>query len=172
MQRHPDLGCLVNNAGIQHAQRLDDAAVDAAGIRREIDVNLTAPLLLSHALLPQLQAQSAGCIVNIGSGLGLVPRRDAAVYSASKAGLRLFSQALRVQLRGSALRVVHVLPPLVDTPMTAGRGRRKLSADEAARQLILGLRRGDDEIRIGAARALPLLQRWAPGLLARLMQRD
>ena len=61
--------------------------------------------------------------------------------------------------------------PLVDTPMTAGRGRRKLAPADAARQLLDGVRAGRDDVYVGPARMLPLLQRWAPGVLARVMQR-
>ena len=61
--------------------------------------------------------------------------------------------------------------PLVDTPMTAGRGRSKLPAAEAARQLIAGVQAGRQQVYVGQARWLPVLQRWAPGLLAQAMQR-
>jgi uncharacterized oxidoreductase len=61
--------------------------------------------------------------------------------------------------------------PLVDTPMTAGRGSGKVSAAHAAHQLIEGLRAGKPDIRIGKARWLPWLQRWAPRVLDRILQR-
>lgn len=146
---HPDTGCLVNNAGIQNDLRLDDARCDSGLIRHEVDVNLVAPMVLTRALLPHLQARPAAWVVNLTSGLGYAPKRTAAVYSATKAGLHLFTRALRVQLQGSTLRVVEAVMPLVDTPMTAGR----------------------PDIRVGKARWLPWLQRWAPGVLAQILQR-
>lgn len=169
---HPDVGCLINNAGIQCDLRMDDAGYDEVQLRGEVDVNLVAPLLLTQALLPHFQSRQAAWVVNVTSGLAYVPKRTAAVYSATKAGLHLFTQALRVQMRGSPVRVVEVVMPLVDTPMTEGRGRGKLSADRAACELVAGLKAGRLDIRVGKARALPLLQRWAPGLLARMLQRD
>lgn len=172
LARHPDIGMLINNAGIQHAVRVDDASYGAAQIDEEIRINLVAPLVLSQAMLPQLQARQRSWIVNIGSGLALAPKRSAAVYSASKAGLRLFTQALRVQLRGSGVRVVDVLLPLVDTPMTAGRGHNKLAPETVAQELIAALKNDRLDVAIGPARALPLLQRWAPALLAKVLQRD
>ncbi len=172
VSEHPDLGCLINNAGIQCDLRMDDAGYDDRQLRGEVDVNLVAPLLLTQALLPHFQRRPVSWVVNLTSGLGYVPKRTAAVYSATKAGLHLFTQALRVQMQGSAVRVAEVVMPLVDTPMTEGRGRGKLSADRAARELIAGLNAGRLDIRVGRARALPSLQRWAPGLLARIMQRD
>ncbi|MBI5259385.1 MAG: SDR family NAD(P)-dependent oxidoreductase [Burkholderiales bacterium] len=169
--QHPGLGCLVNNAAIQNDLRLDDARCDSACIRHEVDVNLVAPMVLTQSLLHHLQARGSACIVNLSSGLAHAPKRSAAVYSATKAGLHLFTQALRVQMEGTPVRVVEAVMPLVDTPMTAGRGRGKLPAEQAARQLIAGLRAGQADIRIGKARWLPWLQRWAPGVLARILQR-
>lgn len=169
---HPDVGCLINNAGIQNNLRLDDVSCGVGAIRQEVDINLVAPMVLTQALLSHLQARRLSLIVNVTSGLGYVPKRTAAVYSATKAGLHLFTSALRVQMEGSTVRVVEAVMPLVDTPMTTGRGRAKLSAEQAARRLIEGLLAGNPHIHVGKARWLPWLQRWAPGVLARIMQRD
>lgn len=168
---HPDTGCLINNAGMQSDLRIDDVHCDSGLIRREVDVNLVAPMVLTRALLPHLQARPAAWVVNVTSGLGYAPKRTAAVYSATKAGLHLFTRAMRVQMQGSTLRVVEAVMPLVDTPMTAGRGHGKLSAAQAARQLMEGLRAGRPDIYVGKARWLPWLQRWAPGVLAQILQR-
>lgn len=172
VSEHPDVRCLINNAGIQTNHRLDDVSCSVNAIRLEVDVNLVAPMVLTQALLPHLQARRQSVIVNVTSGLGYVPKRTAAVYSATKAGLHLFTSALRVQMEGSSVRVVEAVMPLVDTPMTAGRGRDKLSAEQAACQLIEGLLAGRTNIHIGKARWLPWLQRWAPQVLAQIMQRD
>lgn len=169
---HPDVGCLINNAGIQNNLRLDDVSCGVGAIRQEVDINLVAPMVLTQALLSHLQARRLSLIVNVTSGLGYVPKRTAAVYSATKAGLHLFTSALRVQMEGSTVRVVEAVMPLVDTPMTTGRGRAKLSAEQAARRLIEGLLAGNLHVHVGKARWLPWLQRWAPVVLARIMQRD
>lgn len=170
--RHPDLACVINNAGIQHNLRVDDERYRAKDIREEIDINLVAPLLLAHALLPHLSAKQPAWIANITLGLGFVPKRTSAVYSATKAGLHLFTQGLRAQLGGSSVYVVEAVMPLVDTPMTHGRGSGKLPAAQAAKQVIDGLLAGQQDIWVGKAKALPVLQRLAPRLLARVMQRD
>ncbi len=168
---HADLACLVNNAGIQHARRLDDPAYGAQALQDEVATNLLAPMLLAQALLPHLLRQPAAWIVNIGSVLGLAPKPTAAAYSATKAGLRLFGDGLRLQLQASRVAVVDVALPLVDTPMTAGRGSGKLSAQDAAAALVRGLQRGGPVVVIGKARAAQTLHRWAPGVLARVMAR-
>ncbi|MNL84953.1 hypothetical protein D3C87_2130940 [compost metagenome] len=55
--------------------------------------------------------------------------------------------------------------------MTQGRGRGKLPADRAAQALVAGLLAGRAELHIGKARWVPALQRWAPALLARILQK-
>ncbi|MFZ5731577.1 MAG: SDR family oxidoreductase [Pseudomonadota bacterium] len=168
---HPRITGIINNAAIQHDKRVDDASYTAAQIDEEIAINLTAPIALTRALLPHLKTQPHAVIVNLGSGLGFVPKRTSAVYSATKAGLRLFSDALRVQLQGSGVRIVEAIMPLVDTPMTAGRGGEKMPAATAAAAILDGLDSGAPQIFIGKARALRMILRFAPSVAARMMQR-
>ena len=168
--RYGDLACLINNAGTQNNVRFDEAIATVESIRHEIDVNLTAPVALTRALLPQLQSQANGWVVNVTSGLAFAPKPSAAVYSATKAGLHLFTRALRLQLQGHSVHVVEAIMPLVDTPMTQGRGRNKLPALEAAAQILAGLRAGRQDIWVGKAKGIPWLQRFAPGVLNRIMQ--
>lgn len=171
LRRHPRIDGLINNAAIQENVRMDDASYDTARIEREVAINLTTPIALTRSLLPHLQARSAARIVNITSGLGLVPKRTSAVYSATKAGLHLFSEGLRLQLQGSGVRVIEAIMPMVDTPMTRGRGTGKITAEAAARAIIAGVSRGQERIYVGKARALPLVLRVAPSIAARIMQR-
>lgn len=167
---NPGIGCLINNAGIQHNVRFDDTAYGTDAIADELAVNLAAPLTLTRELLPSLQSQARAWVVNVTSGLGVVPKRTAAVYSATKAGLHLFTEALRVQSDGTPLRVVEVMMPLVDTPMTQGRGRGKIAAADAATRCLDGLAAGRTEILVGRARWVPSLGRWAPGLLSSIIR--
>jgi uncharacterized oxidoreductase len=166
----PELNCLIHNAAIQHNVRMDDAGYDLDAIEQEIDTNLLAPIALTHALLPALQLRERSWIVHLSSGLAYAPKRTSAVYSASKAALHLFGDALREQLRGSSVRVLEVVMPLVDTPMTHGRGRSKLAPDKAAAALLAGLSHPGGVVHVGQAKALPVLRRVAPGLLARVMR--
>lgn len=170
-RQYPDLACVIHNAGVQDNVRLDDTGYDAVRLRREVDVNLVAPMVLTHALLPHLQSRQRSLVVSITSGLGFAPKRTSAVYSATKAGLHLFSEGLRAQMQGSSVRVVEAVMPLVDTAMTEGRGTGKISPAQAASEVIAGLRKGQTMVWVGKARAVPLLLRLAPGLLARVMQR-
>src|SRR5262245_18197148 len=91
--RHPAIAGLINNAAVQKDVRLNDGRYGTAQIGNEIAINLSAPVALVRCLLPQLKSQPRATIVNVGSGLGFVPKRTSAVYSATKAGLHLFSEA-------------------------------------------------------------------------------
>jgi short-subunit dehydrogenase len=107
------LDVLINNAGAHHRGPLRERT--AAEIAQMVDTNLTAPLLLTHAALPHLEAD--GVIVNVASLAGKVPLPGAAAYSSTKFGLRTFGRALdfELQLEGRAVRVVNVSPGPVDT---------------------------------------------------------
>lgn len=165
------LDLLINNAGVQHAidflapQDEDEARIDA-----EIAVNLTAPIQLARAAVPLLRGGMEPAIVNISSVLGVVPKKSAPIYCATKAGLHAFSEALGYQLDAAGIRVVDVMPPLVDTAMTAGRGDGKMSPQACAAQIVAGLRRGKTEIHVGKVKLLLALDRLAPRVAKRMMR--
>lgn len=168
----PGLDGIIHNAAIQCDQRFDDADYGDACIREELHTDLLAPLILTRHLLPTLQRRERAWAVTVGSVLAVAPRRSAAVYSASKAGLASFSRAMRLQSRGSGVRFVHAILPLVDTAMTAGRGSGKMSPDEAADALLRAVAHGRSLIHVGKARVVPWMQRFAPRVLAAMMARS
>lgn len=106
---------LVNNAGIGGFGLLQ--AQSAASVEQIIATNLAAPIQLTRALLPTLLAQPESSIVNIGSAFGSIPFAGFAAYSAAKAGLDSFSQALRRELADTSVHVLHVSPRAIDTPL-------------------------------------------------------
>jgi len=170
-ERYPDISMVINNAGIQDNFRVDDAAYSVQMIKREIEINLTAPIAICRAALPFLKGKTAARIVNVTSGLAYVPKTTSAVYSATKSGLHLFTEGLRVQ-SGEDVAVSEVILPIVATPMTEGRGSGKISADDAASQIINGIKAQKNHIYIGKARALPYLIRFAPFIARRVIQRS
>ena len=167
---HPGLSVLINAAAVQHARPLTDPASSPAHLIEEASLNLAAPALLIQALLPTLLHQADGAIVNLSSGLATFPKAAGGLYSASKAGLSSFTTSLRWQLSTTPLLVSEVVLPLVDTPMTAGRGRGKISAEAAAVAILSGIDARRTMIRVGAARALPLIAALAPWLGRRLLR--
>lgn len=165
---------LINNAGIQlQASYLDTPCDPASDIDREIAINLAAPLHLSAALAPHLASRPEAILLNVTSGLALTPKASAPVYCATKAGLRSFTTALRYQAEDRApnLRVGEIVMALVDTEMTTGRGRGKLSADQAAQAVIAGIERQKwGDIWVGNTRLLRIIQRLSPALAARMLR--
>lgn len=164
------LDILVNNAGIQQALDLtggDDGTLCEA-MRTELTVNLLAPACLAAGFVP-LMTRPGGVIVNVTSLVAVQAKASTPAYSASKAGLQRFTEALRQQLEPTGIRVMEAMPPLVDTAMTAGRGRGKMSADEMADAILRGLTSGRDRVAPGIGRLVLLLKRVSPALLTRLM---
>jgi uncharacterized oxidoreductase len=162
---------LINNAGLQQLLDFREGGVTAEAIEREIATNLTAPIELTRLLLPALRERPEAMILNITSGLAVVPKASAPIYCATKAALRSFSKSLRWQLEGTSVRVVEALPPLVDTAMTTGRGTNKLTATECARLILRGVSRGHREIPVGQTRLLMALSRLSPALAEGVMRR-
>lgn len=163
-----DISVLVNNAGIQLNGEFSQ--IDAAEIERELSINLLAPVLLTHSFLPHLRVRDIAAIVNVTSVLALVPKQSASVYCASKAALHSFTRSLRWQLEGTGVRVFEVMPPLVDTAMTGGRGRGKITPDALANEFWSGFETEKLEMHIGKAKAAKVLVRFLPSLAERIMR--
>jgi len=112
------LDVLVNVAGIDQFRKFEDLDVDTWN--RHLGVNLTGPMLMSHAALPHLRA-SRGNIVTIASIAGLRAQPYQAAYCASKAGVIMLMKSLALELYADGVRANTVCPGGVDTdlPMAA-----------------------------------------------------
>ena len=167
----PDVSILVNNAGVQFTQPF--ATQTAEQIAQEININLTAPAQLTLAFLPILTAQREAAVVNVSSGLAIVPKETCAVYCASKAALHSFSQTLRWQLENTPVRVFELMPPMVATPMSQGKGHAhlKISPDELADEFWRDFQRNRYEIMGGKTKLLYWLNRLSNTLAQRIMRK-
>jgi NADP-dependent 3-hydroxy acid dehydrogenase YdfG len=141
----PDL--LVNNAGLG-AGITGLATATSDEVARTIDTNVTAVLELLRLTLPGMIARRRGHVVNLGSVAGLYPLVSA-VYGASKGAVRLMSQNLRLELRGTGVRVTEICPGRVATefydaavpdPATRDRikttGIREINPDDIAEAIV------------------------------------
>ena len=162
---------LINCAAMQVTPRFADPDFDPASIAVETRVNFISPVELMAGLLGSLSQRPGSFILNVNSGLALAPKRESAVYCATKAGLDNASRALAAQLGSSGPQVMQVFLPLVDTPMTAGRGSGKLESADVARRIIRGVEQGRAVNDVGKVRLFRAINRLSPSLAARIMQR-
>ncbi len=125
-QDYPGLNVLVNNAGIMRAEALAGGPAHLADAEAMIATNLLGPIRLTAALLPHLQRQPQATVINVTSGLAFVPLAVTPTYSATKAALHSYTQSLRHQLADSAVEVLELAPPMVQTDLMPGQATNPL----------------------------------------------
>ena len=156
VERFPALNVLINNAGIM---RYEDATAqrDLADAEATVVTNLLGPIRLIDALVDHLSAQPNSAIVNVTSGLAFVPFPKAPTYSATKAALHSYTQALRVQLKGK-VEVIELAPPGVQTDLTPGQAKRPgyQPLEEFADEIVELLKANPDAPEILVERVKPL----------------
>ena len=158
------IAILVNNAGV--------LAPGVDRVTEQVQTNLAAPMELTRLFLDERDPAQPATIVNVTAGVAYLPVWQIGVYAATKAGLHSFSRSLRLQLRGTGVRVVEILPPGVDTPMTAGLSTATWAPERFAARAVARLANGEEEIAVGAqTRALGALGRLAPRSGMRLVAR-
>lgn len=161
------LDVLVNNAGA-FVQRDFTAEADATvDLEQEIALNLTAPIQLTGAALHRWPSMTA--IVFVTSGYALVSPARAPTYGAVKAGLHGFAEGLRRQLAPKGTHILELLPPMVDTPMTANATGKKMSPAKMAAVTLKALARRRPMALPGQTRLLPMLLRIAPNAIKRVV---
>lgn len=170
---------LVNNAGTSAFAAF--ATQSDSVLEQIIATNLVAPMALTCAVLPGMRARSRGCIVNIGSVFGQVGFAWFSAYSASKFGLRGFSEALRRELAGTGVEVLYAAPRAVRTPLNSPAVYRLakqtgMAMDEpaaVARQIVDALVRGRAELCIGFPESLLVrVNALLPRLVDRALRRQ
>ena len=167
-REHPELDCLVNNAGVQRPlQVLKDAPAEfLEKADQEIDINVRGPMHLALGLLEHFKGKPHGAlIVNVSSVLGFCPFVIInPVYNATKAWLHFWSMTLRTQLAGTKVRVVEIAPPTVATDLHRERedpdDNKKeknpdaLSVEEFMEEVAEKWERGEDMISAGSGNNL------------------
>lgn len=161
---HPDIDCLVNNAGVQRPLDIneDDPAEFAKKADQEIDINIRGPMHLALHLLKHLKSKPNALIVNVSSVLGFVPFSVVnPVYCGTKAWLHFWSMDLRAQLKDTNVRVVEIAPPTVATDLHRDRSnpddnkkennKEALSVEEFVEETIGKWKKGDEMIAAGLA---------------------
>ncbi|MBB1491430.1 MULTISPECIES: SDR family NAD(P)-dependent oxidoreductase [unclassified Paracoccus (in: a-proteobacteria)] len=160
----PDI--LLNNAGIVLGKPF--AVHTEADIRRTMEVNAIAPMLVARAFLPGMVARGRGHIVNIASAAGMLSNPNMSVYCASKWALIGWSDSLRLEMQAgrTGVRVTTVTPTYIDTGMFAGAKLRLipvLRPEAVADAILRAIRRDRIFLRLpGLVNFLPFLKGIMP----------
>ena len=177
---HPRVDLLVNNAGVAIAGLFEQMSLDE--FEALVDINLRAPVRLTHHLLPALVAAANAHVVNMSSVFGIIAPPGQTAYSTSKFGLRGFSEALRSELRPHGIGVTTVHPGGIRTPIArnapaasgvneediaSGRAAfdraLRIPPERAAELILRAVERRKARLLIGASARLPdLASRLAP----------
>jgi short-subunit dehydrogenase len=161
---------LVSNAGVGWAGPL--ATMPPADIERLVAVNLTAPLLLTRALLPAMIARRCGHVVLVTSVAGAIGVAGEAVYAATKAGLACFAESMRLELADSRVGVTMVAPGVIATAFFDRRNQpygrawpRPIPAERVADAIVAAVRHDRPEVWVPSWLRLPArLRGAAPGV--------
>jgi short-subunit dehydrogenase len=164
---------LINNAGLGNWDWFTDNST--AFYKKQIDLNITTPVLLTRLFLGQVDVAVTSYILNVGSlgGLFVVPKKQ--VYGASKSFMRYFTRCMQLELTGTNVKMSLLSPGGINTRPEIILMNQKLKgiakatifeADEVARIAIDGMFKGKKEIIPGAAnKLLVFLNGILPGFI-------
>ena len=177
-ERHPEIGLLVNNAGVPGRGGFLRASSEL--IDEVTRTNYLGGVWCLRAFLPALEAAAPSDVVNIVSVAGTVSTGAGGPYTASKHAQLAFSRAIRAELRPRAIRVHTVLPGFVETPGFPQRKRFSsrfvrslvIEPDEVAKRVLAAVEHDRGEVFVPRLyRLAPFAQVLAPGLVARAGKR-
>ncbi|MEO8666159.1 MAG: SDR family NAD(P)-dependent oxidoreductase, partial [Ignavibacteria bacterium] len=164
---------LYNNAGVMSSPLNLGVAntkhFEAA--ENEININYLGVIRLNNIFIEMLKSRKECAIINTTSILSYVPLTLAPTYSATKAALHFYTQALRnhLQVLHSNLKVFELLPPVVATVMAEGLDTKAISPEQLVKALIAGIRKDRFTIRVGTTKLIYLISRLSPKLAFNLV---
>ena len=161
LARHGPPDLVIANAGVSHGT-LTEHAEDVEVFRRILDVNVTGMVATFHPFVAPMRKAGRGTLAGVASVAGYRGLPGAGAYSASKAAAIRYLESLRVEMRGTGVRVATVCPGYIATPMTEKNPYPMpfiLSADEFARRFARALDAGKDYAVIP----------WQMAIVARLL---
>lgn len=164
------LNILINNAGVQYNYEFLSEQHALTRIEQEISINLTAGIKLCALFLPVIMRNDFPALINMSSALAISPKKSAAVYCCTKAAIHSFTKGLRYQLEHTPVKVFEIIPALIDTPMTAGRGKNKMMPAHLVKIFMADFRADRYESYIGKAKLLKIISRIAPRLADLLLK--
>jgi len=152
LSRHGSIDVLINNAGLTVHGPLNLHTTD--DIDRVLDVDLRAVVHAVHVFLPHLRARPGAHVVNIASMAGMQGFPFQSTYSAAKAGLRGFGQALRPELAVAGIGCSTILPGTIATSFLASATTRDPSSSARLAGLMLRFGASPDRVARAVQRAI------------------
>ena len=172
------LDVLINNAGIMNLVDTGNESNDLKKQMQEIEINYNSPIRVLHYFLPLLKKSKNAVLVNVSSGLAYVPFAQAPVYSGTKSALHFWTLGIRPQLKPHGIKVVELLPPVVDTPLAHGAdiaeddNLKPMPPQKLADIFWKGYIKGTEEITPGISKALKLMSRLAPKFIFKQLNKQ
>ncbi|MDQ8004374.1 MAG: SDR family NAD(P)-dependent oxidoreductase [Pedobacter sp.] len=176
-QQFPDLNIIINNAGQMRLIDLQDTSLDLENINREVQTNLSGTIQMAHQFLPHLLSKKSAAIVNVSSGIAFMSYSPAPIYSATKAGVRAYTQALRLQLENTNVKVFEIIPPGVKTNLqnewqVQPNESMMMDADKMVNVVIKGLKEDKKELKPFLISVIKTATRIFPNVLLNYGHRE
>ena len=145
-QKVGGIDAVINLAGILNFDMFEKQAPQL--IEKMLTINLTAPVLLCHELIPMLKKRSEATILNVGSIFASIGHPGFVAYCTSKAGLKCFTEALSRELADTSIKVLYIAPRATKTnlnaesvnEMNAALGNKADTAEFVANEIVQSLR--------------------------------
>ena len=168
---------LLNNAGIMNLLDTGNESNNLQIQMNEIEINFNSPIRLLHYFLPQLKKSKNAILINASSGLAYVPFAQAPVYSGTKAAVHFWTKAIRPQLALHNIKVVELLPPVVDTKLAKDADLsddklKPMPSEKLADIFWKDFTNGEEEITPGLSKQLKLMSRFAPKFIFKQLNKD
>jgi NADP-dependent 3-hydroxy acid dehydrogenase YdfG len=173
------LDVLVNNAGIMQLGSFEEES-DATA-QRMIDINVNGVLYGMKAVLPRFRARGRGHLVNIASSAGKAGFPGGATYCGTKHFVVGVSEAVRAELRGTAIEVSCVMPGVVNTELASGlqqaRGVKNVNPEDVAAGIVEALQQPHFDVYVPKAigpinKVLGVMPRSGREAFARALKAD
>lgn len=169
-RQFPDLNIVINNAGEMRLIDMQDTSYSLEDLTREININLSGTIQMTHQFLPHLLTRPSAAIVNVSSAIAFMAYSTAPVYSASKAGAHAFTLALRLQLKDTTVKVLELIPPGVNTNLQNDwvlqpNPSQMMDVDKLVAVAVKGLENDTAEIKPTMVKVLKFLSRVIPNAL-------
>jgi NADP-dependent 3-hydroxy acid dehydrogenase YdfG len=170
---------LVNNAGIMQLGAFEEES-DATA-QRMIDINVNGVLYGAKAVLPRFRSRGRGHLVNVASSAGKAGFPGGATYCGTKHFVVGVSEAIRAELRGSAIEVSCVMPGVVNTELASGlqqaRGVKNVNPEDVAAGIVEALQTPHFDVYVPKAigpinKVLGVLPRGGREAFARALKAD